>query len=119
MDRDTTRGYAAGLYRETGFDTVPCMMIWCVIRRAAAQNHDTVGLGHDTAGPGHDTTEPGLRHDQARPATRRNVRAGWARVCTWCTQPSFDTVHCFQSLFRPLFMNTIHKIFQKNEIKIK
>ena len=91
-------------------DTAPCSTILCTIRRATALS---TTQGHDTAGPG-------LRHDQARPATRRNVCVGWARVCTWCTQPNFDSVHCFQSLFEPLFMNTVHKIFQKNNFnKIK
>ena len=34
---------------------------------------------------GHDKAGPGLRHGQARPATRRSVRACWGWVFTWCT----------------------------------
>ena len=48
----------------------------------------------------------------------RSVRAGWAKVCTWCTRLSFDSMHCSESLFGTLFMNTVHEHcsqgFQKN-----
>ena len=30
-------------------------------------------------------------------------------VCALCTQPSFDSVHCLQSLFGSLFMSTTHE----------
>ena len=55
-----------------------------------------------------------------RPACKqcaRPVREGWARVCTWCTQPSFDSVHSSESLFGILFMRTVHEVFKKNNIK--
>ena len=59
MGRDTTRGLAAGLYRETGatrrrerhdtmleaHDTVPCVTIQCAIWRAVTQGHNTAGAG--------------------------------------------------------------------------
>ena len=45
------------------------------------------------------------------------VQSGF-KVCTWCTQPSFGLSALFQSLFGPLFMDTVHKIFQKkNQLK--
>ena len=58
---------------------------------------DTTGKAYDTA-----TTRPATSHDMAghRPTTRpawaqcaRPVHTAWARVCTWCTQPSFHSVH--------------------------
>ena len=32
-------------------------------------------------------------------------------VCTLCTRPNFDSVHCSESLF----MNTVHKVFKKKK----
>ena len=91
----------------------------------AATRQERSGLRHD-----HDKTGHKARYGQAQAhdtvATRpiwaqcgRPVRAGWAWVCTWCTRLSFDSVHCFQSLFEPLFMKTVHKIFPKKIKKIK
>ena len=74
----------------------------------------------------HDRTQPATRLDGA--TTRRPVRAATRRcapglgavcmqpgfrVCTLCTRPSFDSVHCFESLFRSLFINTVHGGFSK------
>ena len=60
----------------------------------ARHGHDTAGgclrHSHDTAGHRRDTAERGA-------TTRRPARAAWVRVCTWCTQPNFDSMHCFQS----------------------
>ena len=55
--------------------------------------------------------------DTAQRAPRHNaVRAAFAqpkfRVCIGCTQPSFDSVHCSESLFGSLFMNTVHEVFK-------
>ena len=80
--------------------------------------------GSATIRPGRGaTTRPSGRHDtepSARPG--RSGRAGWARVCTWCTQPSFDSVHCseslFGTLFGTLFMSTVHEVLKKNKNKI-
>ena len=81
----------------------------------------------NTAGDSFDTTERGLRHDLVcatiQPSVRhdttpcarpgRSGRAAWLRVCTWCTQPNFGLSALFQSLFGPLFMNTVHKFLSK------
>ena len=57
------------------------------------------------------------RHGATRPAwalCTRSVRASRVRwVCTLCTQLSFDSVHCSESLFGILFMNTIHEVLKK------
>ena len=34
-------------------------------------------------------------------------------MCALCTQPSFDSVHCLQSLFGSLFMKTVHRVKKK------
>ena len=36
-------------------------------------------------------------------------------VCALCTQPSFDLVHCLQSLFGSLFMSTVDKGSKKKK----
>ena len=68
-----------------------------------------------------------LRHGQARPrhgacaaTTRlreRRARGLFAQpgpwVCALCTRPSFDLVHCYESLFGSLFMNIVHEVFKK------
>ena len=91
--------------------------------RACAQRHRRGLLRHDLEGA---TTQSRVRHDTAHLAPRlsatcalpgRSGRAAWVRVCTWCTQPSFDSVHSFESLFRTLFMSTVNKVFKKKKIK--
>ena len=70
----------------------------------------------DTTGNACDMTGRGLRHDLVCATTRRPARGlgvvgaqvGF-RVCILCTQPSLDSVHCSESLFESLFMNTIHE----------
>ena len=60
-------------------------------------------------GGGHDTTLYAPRHDTQRALCARPGRSGratWVRVCTWCTQPNFDSVHGFESLF----MSTVHEV---------
>ena len=123
------------LYRDTGLRGVqqgattwpggtrhgwPVRMAWllgCISRQARhgrKRRHDTTqgapryGAGGARHGSQHtacDTAGPDLRHSavcsQARP-----------RVGTLCTQLSFDSVHCSESLFWTLFMNTIHKVFK-------
>ena len=74
---------------------------------------DMVGAGpRYSATAGHDTAQCALPGRNARGLC---VQPGF-RVCTWCTQPSFGLNALFQSLFRPLFMNTVHKFFS-NKIK--
>ena len=63
-----------------------------------------------------------VRHDTVSPA--RSMRVAWAMgVCTPCAQPSFDSVHYFESLFETLFMNTFHEYcsrgFKKKKKKKK
>ena len=93
--------------------------------------YDTA-LCRDTAGPdvatrrssarvramtrsGTGATQPGRRprYDSAHTTTRRSARAAYAQPGPWvgalCTRLSFDSVHCFESLFGTLFMNTVHE----------
>ena len=37
--------------------------------------------------------------------------------CALCTQPSFDSVHCYELLFGTLFMNTVHEVFKLKKKK--
>ena len=71
-------------------------------------------------GGGHDTVSCVPRYSLTRATTQSCARELGAvgaqlgfRVCTWCTQPSFGLSAPFQSLFGPLFMNTVHKFFFK------
>ena len=72
-----------------------------------------------------DTTGRALRHGQARPATRPGQACDIARPdlrhgvgCTQprprlgalCTRLSFDSMHCFQSLF----WNTVHEHYSRD-----
>ena len=57
------------------------------------------------------TTQHLVCHDTAGPT--HSVCAAWVRVCTLCTQPSLDSVHCFESLFGTLFMGTVHVVLKK------
>ena len=90
------------------------------------------GTGHDTAVQARGTTRHACDTTGVRPATRhtachdmvqctsglgvvrslpgRSVCAARVRwVCTLCTQSSSDSVHCSESLFETLFMNTVHE----------
>ena len=65
-----------------------------------------------TTRPSSATTRLSGRHDMAPSALcARGLGAVGAqvgfRVCTWCTQPSFDSVHCSESLFGTLFISTV------------
>ena len=100
-----------------------------LLGRVATQGHDTTMQGHDTAqGRAHarcdttawacDTARPGLHtaplSASTRPPRTRPGRAGWALGAPnqFLTQYTVS-----ESLFGTLFMNTVHKIFQKqNEI---
>ena len=64
------------------------------------------GGGGGGGGWGHSTAQRAPRHEAMR------TRPG-PQVCALCTQPSLDLVHCSKSLFRSLFMNTIHEVFKK------
>ena len=87
------------------------------LRHGERAHSDTAGGAYDTTGEGA-TTRPNTHHDTALCAQpEQSGRAAWVRVCTWCTQPSFDSVHCSESLFRTLFMSTVHDVFKKNKNK--
>ena len=67
-----------------------------------------------------DTTQrAATRHDSARRACNLGlVRArpgSW--VCALCIRPSYETVHCLGSLFGSLFMDTVHRVKNKNKNK--
>ena len=82
-----------------------------------------------TIRPPRPATRPVMGHDTA--PLRATIRCGahglsalrvnWAHHARsqgqlgvhMCTQPSFGLSALFQSLFGPLFMNTVHTIFQK------
>ena len=62
------------------------------------------------------TTRPSTHHDTALCAQpRRSGREAWVRVCTWCTQPSFDSVHCSESLFGGTDHEHYSRGFQKKK----
>ena len=77
---------ACGTARDTACGTASacCGTVGGGLRNGASAHHDTV--------------------PSARPEFR---------VCTLCTRPSFDSVHCSESLFESLFMNTIHEVLKK------
>ena len=93
-------------------------------RSATRQGTPVTRQGGGGGGGGHDTVSCAPRYSPKRATTWRRahglgavgVQPGF-RVCTWCTQPSFGLSALFQSLFGPLFINTIHKFFRK-KIKI-
>ena len=77
-------------------------------------------------GESYDTAGVSPRHDVWCTMTRLLARGLGAvgaqlgfRVCTLCTQPRFDSVHCSESLFGTLFTSTVHEVFKKIKIKIK
>ena len=115
---DTARGWAAGLYRETG-----------ATRRR--ERHDTA-RAHGNTGPRYGRLC--LRHGRPQAMPRHGVLCArpWRSARGLCAQaeprcapsapdPVLDSVHCFQSLFGTLFMNTVHEHcsrgFQKKKIK--
>ena len=70
-------------------------------------------LQHGAWGTELDTVKRELRHGRGQACDTaqctRSVRAGWARMCTWCTPLNFDSMHCSESLFGTLFMKTVHE----------
>ena len=82
--------------RERARDTAPCATIQCATWS---------GNGHDTA-PVRAMTRPSAALGRSGRAV--GVQSGF-KVCTCCTQPSFGLSALFQSLFGPLFMNTVHE----------
>ena len=91
---------------------------FCVATRRSSERHGAAirCLARYTA----------LRHGTVRAATRLCVRCNMALCarsldlgCTDCAQPSFDTVYYFESLFRPLFMDTVHEHCSRGTKKIK
>ena len=98
------------------------------VQKRATQSlrHDAACLRHGAARLRHGrplaTIRLVLGHDMVmRARCLGAVRAAF--VCSlvhWvCTQPSFGLSVLFQSLFGPLFINTVHKIFQKKSNQIK
>ena len=79
---------------------------------------DMVGLDHDTASV-RAMTRSSERCDTALCARpERSAQPGpW--VCPLCTRPSFDSMHCSESLFGSLFMNTVHGHSSRSFQKIK
>ena len=53
----------------------------------------------------------GTQHSQGAVCVPHAQPGPW--VCALCTGPSFDSVHCFESLF----MDTVHGVFKKIKIK--
>ena len=110
--------YKKKLYRGWGATVGVAIQRSQGLRYGAAVRHDTA-LGVATR-----ATAPATRH-----AVRtRHGWGGWPghnacaigaqagfRVCTWYTQPSFDSMHYSESLFGTLFMNTVHEVFKKNK----
>ena len=98
-----------------------------VVRARQGLGCDKVGQACDTAGhkprygraQAHDTA-PNAR--SVRDLGAMGAQLGF-RVCTLCTQPSFDSMHCSESLFGTLFMRTVHEHcsrgFQKKKKKKK
>ena len=82
------------------------------VREPRAKPATRPATGYDMA---HDNVETRLAWAQCD----RLVRGGWVKVCTWCTQPNFDLVHCFQSLFGTMFMNTVHEHYSRGFQKKK
>ena len=107
---DTTHGWAAGLYRETG-----------ATRRR--ESHDTTRARSNT-GPRygrlclrHGRPQATPRHGAVCARLGRSARGLCAQAEPRCApgapDPVLDSVHCFQSLFGTLFMNTVHEVFKK------
>ena len=105
MCRDTWAAFVSQYGYDAGCDTATVRhdtALGAATSAAACDTARTHGLGagcvviQPATRPPMPATRPrgGPRHGQARPATRRSVRAGWARVCTWCTRLSFNSVHC-------------------------
>ena len=105
-----------------GRDTVRSLAIGRVARQA------TTRPGRRATRRGTPATLPvlGLRHGTLRATTRRSACVAWAQcaqpgpivrtarvrwVCISAPNPVLDSVHCSESLF----MNTVHKIFQKKK----
>ena len=65
----------------------------------------------DTALRRHDTVLYEPQHGAQRAACAQP--GPW--VCALCTRPSFDSRHCFESLF----MSTVYEVFKKNKNKNK
>ena len=93
----------------------PCDTTACA--RDTANAHcdtacDTAGYNHDTALMRATTRPSAICHTALGAWPRRSARATCAQpgpwVCSLCTRPSFDSVHCSESLF----MNTVHEVFK-------
>ena len=100
---DTVRAHDLG---------VGCVAIQAATRPARPVTRPTIS--HDTTGHRPTTW---LQHGRpGRTAHGLCSQAGF-RVCTLCTQPSFDSVHYSESLFGTLFMSIVHEVFKKNKNK--
>ena len=114
-DRLATRRKSCDTARS---DTRGGATIQCATRPARPTTRLMLGLQHGTL---HASTRcPACDVRVAWAQCARPMHPCWFRVCTWCTQPSFGRSALFMShCLGPLFMNTVHKIFQKKKKKIK
>ena len=133
------------VYRKTGYDTARSS---AAIRPSMGHDttqevRDTAGRAETRRGPERDTarqheragsdTVVHRRSRQGTSATRsgRGPRYGPAWATTWrsaqprlwvaalCTRLSFDSVHCSESLFGTLFIDTVHEHCSRGLKKIK
>ena len=104
--RAATRGAASDTARAHDL-SAGCVAIQATTQPTRPATRPTTS--RDTTGH-KPTTQP--RHGwPGRSAHGLCAQAGF-RVCTWCTQPSFDSVHYSEALFETLFTR-----FSKNKIK--
>ena len=98
-------GVGGARYGRKGCDTLtPC------VQHSAATWHASALMRAATrTGIGVTRSRRGQRYFPAR-ATCAQPRP-W--VGALCTQLSFNSVHCFESLFGTRFMNTVHEVFKK------
>ena len=118
VGRDTARGWAAGLYHETGATRHRERHDTARERRNTGPRYGRLCLRH---GRPQATTRPSARHDTTLCARRGLCTQAEPRCAPGAPDPVLDSVHCFQSLFGTLFMSTVHEVFKKiksNQIKI-
>ena len=92
------------------------------IRAAVRAGARRQGERHNTQhGRGCAATQPGQTCDTARPGLQHSVVHAQAglRLGTLCTRLSFDSVHCSESQFGTLFMNTVHERCSRGLKKMK
>ena len=105
-----------------------CDKNWCIVTGMRLGHWVVSRYRHDTTGgsaairrrgarvtktirPPKPATRPGRAYDTAQCPCRLG------RVCTWCSQPVLDSVHCSESLFGTLSMSTVHEHCSQNSKK--